>query len=217
MPTTAMMTMEQGRAAVAQLEACVEDVMAIDPKTIHAFSSEAQRLAAKIRRTLANVFGRNSPEYSRAVLTPSSFTPPSRPYYGPRTRAELVATFGKGQDLAVGNLVAEIELLTELFRTRWGLEGAETKTAAGEFVTLTVGSSPIRDTVIRAAPNAPEPGPGSIFAVTPGGFDLAPRLPEDTECNDADQKGTSYPPDAPRRTVAGGYDPDQQHAPNIGR
>jgi hypothetical protein len=50
------------------------------------------------------------------------------------------------------------------------------------------GSVTVDTTVIRAAPNAPEPGPGSTFVMTPGGFELAPRLPEEEERKDADQK-----------------------------
>jgi pimeloyl-ACP methyl ester carboxylesterase len=37
-------------------------------------------------------------------------------------------------------------------------------------------------------PDVPEPGPGSIFVPTAAGFELDPRLPEETERNDAVQK-----------------------------
>ena len=37
-------------------------------------------------------------------------------------------------------------------------------------------------------PDVPEPGPGSIFVATAAGFELDPRLPEETERNDAVQK-----------------------------
>ena len=105
------MTVEQGRAAIVKLEACVKDVIAADPKTIRAFSSEAQRLAAKIRRTLTDVFGLNSPEYGRAVVAPSSFIP--RPFPPRREVIQWAAAFAAGRDLAVRNLQAEIDRLKE--------------------------------------------------------------------------------------------------------
>jgi hypothetical protein len=37
-------------------------------------------------------------------------------------------------------------------------------------------------------PSVPEPGPGSILRMTPGGFELDPRLPEQEERDDPDQK-----------------------------
>jgi hypothetical protein len=111
MPTAAMMTMEQRRTAVARLEACVQDVLAVDPKVMRAFSFEAQTLATQIERTLADVFGRDAPEYARGAVTASSFKPPPTRSTARATRA---VAFAKGRVFAVRNLQAEIDKLKEL-------------------------------------------------------------------------------------------------------
>jgi hypothetical protein len=106
-----MMTMEQRQTAVAQLEACVRDVLAVDPKVTRAFSFEAQSLARKIERTLVDVFGRDAPEYARAVVTALSFKPPpSRS----TTRATRAVAFAQGRVFAIRNLQFEIDNLREL-------------------------------------------------------------------------------------------------------
>jgi hypothetical protein len=67
---------------------------------------------------------------------------------------------------------------------RWGVTATQNGVSASGFIQVQVTAN---------APPAPspepsDPGPGSIFVVTPGGFELAPRRPEETERNDADQK-----------------------------
>jgi hypothetical protein len=65
---------------------------------------------------------------------------------------------------------------------------------------LTVGATPTgssvplmssgteKDQADNKPPSAPDPGPGSIFVPTPGGFELTPRVPEEAERDDVDQK-----------------------------
>jgi predicted nucleotide-binding protein len=126
-PSSANLTPAQMQAAIARLEALIEELKNLDVATITDRNDQAvQSLKAKISSTLASIFGEHSPEYARlrsaadlyratnlAVLPGNPFSP-RRPT-GPPLE-EIRAGFDRGRNNAVALLEGEVYSLKEVLR-----------------------------------------------------------------------------------------------------
>jgi hypothetical protein len=106
------MSADQIRAAIDQLETCVRQVEGVHPYAVA--STEPRRVATEINQRLESIFGRDTPEYTRASSSAGSFRPPN-----PRvTQRERDTAFAKGQKEAMEKLRAEIAILSGLLGSR---------------------------------------------------------------------------------------------------